>query len=96
MCWECRKFRHLAYNYRNKKEKTKGKLIPQNRFEVIVSKVIQCGVKEEVKVRKQEIVEEGIQCFRYWEVEYYKQEYLSIKVEKERRRSEKVAYAVSL
>jgi len=47
-------------------------------------------------VRKQEIVEEEIQCFRYWGVEHYKWEYLSIKVEKERRRSEKVAYVVSL
>jgi len=33
---------------------------------------MQCGVKEEVKVRRQEIVEEEIQCFRYWEVEYHK------------------------
>ena len=41
----------------------KEKLIFQNKFEVIVSRVIQCGVREEVKVRRQEIVEE-IRCFR--------------------------------
>ena len=96
MYQKCRKFGHLAYNCRNKKKKAKGKLIPQNKFEVITSRVIQCGVKKEVKVRKQEIVEEEIQFFRYWGVEHYKWEYLSIKVEKERRRSEKVACVVSL
>jgi len=52
VCWRCRKFGHLAYNCRNEKEKEKGKPIPQNRFEVIVSRVMQCGVKGEVKVRK--------------------------------------------
>jgi len=33
---------------------------------------MQCGVKEEVKVRRQKIIEEEIQCFRCWGVEYYK------------------------
>ena len=94
MCQKCRKFRHLAHNYRNKKKETKGKLIPQNKFKVIVSRVMQCGVKEEVKVRRQEIVEEEIQCFRYWEVEYHKQKYPNIKVEK-KRGSEEVVHAVS-
>jgi len=40
MCWECRKFGHLVCNSRNKKEEAKGKLVLQNRFEVIVSRVI--------------------------------------------------------
>ena len=40
MCWECRKFGHLVCNCRNKKEEAKGKLVLQNRFEVIVSRVI--------------------------------------------------------
>ena len=62
--WGCRKFRHLACNCRNEKEEKKGKPIPQNRFEVIASRVMQCGVRGEVKVRKQETVEEGVQCFR--------------------------------
>ena len=60
MYWEYRKFRHLAHNCRNKKKEAKGKLVPQNKFEVIVSKVMQCGVKEEVEVRKQKTVEEGV------------------------------------
>ena len=38
--WSCRKFGHLVCNCRNEKEKTKGKPIPQNKFEVIVSRVI--------------------------------------------------------
>jgi len=40
MCWECRKFRHLACNCRNKKEEAKRKLISQNKFEVIANRVM--------------------------------------------------------
>jgi len=72
MCWEYRKFGHLAHNCRNKKKKTKGKLVPQNKFEIIASRVMQYGMKKEVKVRKQEIVEEGVQYSRYWGVGHYK------------------------
>jgi len=57
---------------------------------------MQCGVKEKVKVRKQNTVEEGIQCFRCWGVEYYKWECPNIKVEEERRRSREVMYVISL
>ena len=71
VCWGCRKFGHLAYNCRNMKE-AKEKLVPQNRFEVIVSRVMQCGVREKAKVRRQETVEEGVQCFRCWGIGYYK------------------------
>ena len=94
ICYKYKKFRHLAYNCRNKKKETKGKLIPQNKFEVIASRVMQCGVKEEVKVRRQKIIEEEIQCFRCQGVEYYKQKCPNIKVEK-KRRSEEVVHAVS-
>jgi len=59
ICQCCKRFRHLVYNCRNKKVKIKKKLILQNQFKVIVSKV-----REEVKVRKQETVEE-VRCFRY-------------------------------
>ena len=61
-----------------------------------MSRVIQYRVKEEVKVRKQETVEERIQCFRCWGVGHYKWEYPNIKVEKKRRISEKVVHAVNL
>jgi len=64
VCWECRKFGHLAHNCRNRKKETKGKPISQNKFKMIASRVIQCGVKEEVTVRRQKTVEEGVQCFR--------------------------------
>jgi len=50
--WECRKFRHLVCNCRNRKEEIKRKLISQNKFEIIANRMIQCRVKEEVKVKK--------------------------------------------
>ena len=55
---------------------------------MIASRVIQCGVKEKVEIRKQETVKEGVQCFRCWRIEHYKWEYSNIKVEKERRSEE--------
>ena len=85
----------MACNCRNKKEEAKRKLVSQNKFEVIVSRVIQYRVKEKVKVRKQETVEEGVQYFRYWKVGHYKWKCPNIKVEKERRRSGEVVYVVS-
>jgi len=91
----CRRFGHLVYNCRNKNEEEKGKSILQNRFEVIASRVMQCGVKEKVEIRKQETVEEGVQCFRCWRIEYYKWECPVTKEEKERR-SKEAAYVVSL
>jgi len=51
VCWGCRRFGYLAYNYRNTKE-AKGKPVLQNRFEMTVSRVIQCRVREEAKVRR--------------------------------------------
>ena len=60
----CKKFRYLAHNCRNKKKEVKGKQISQNKFKVIVSRVMQYGVREEVKVERQEMVKE-VKCFRY-------------------------------
>ena len=64
VCWGCKRFKHLAHNYKNKKGKKKGKLISQNKFEVIASRVIQCKVREKIKIRRQEVIEE-VKCFRY-------------------------------
>ena len=64
MCQCYKIFRYLVYNYRNKREEVKGKPISQNKFEVIASRVMQCRVREEVKVRRQEMVEE-VKYFRY-------------------------------
>ena len=43
----------------------KGKPTPQNKFEVIASRVIQYRIREGVSVRRQETKEKGVQCFRY-------------------------------
>jgi len=45
MCWYCRKFGHLAYNCRNKRGEIKGKPISQNKFEIIMSRMMQCEVE---------------------------------------------------
>jgi len=76
-------------------KEAKGKPVLQNRFEVIASRVIQCRVREEAKVRRQETVKEGVQCFRCWKIGHYKWECPNIKVEKERR-SEEVAHVARL
>jgi len=49
--FSCRKFGHLAYNYRNSVREEKGKLIPKNKFEVLVSQVMQYRVRGEIEVR---------------------------------------------
>ena len=89
MCWYYRKFGHLVHNYRNKRGEIKGKLIPQNKFEIIASRVIQCRVGRKIKVRRQETVEK-VKCFRCWEVGHYKWKYLNI--EKRRKSKEKTAH----
>ena len=48
-----------------------------------------------MEIRKQETVEERVQCFRYWRIAHYKWECPVTKKEKERR-SKKAAYTVSL
>jgi len=70
VCWEYQRFRHLACNCRNKTREMKEKPIPQNKFEVIASRVMQCGVRKEV--RRQEKEEKEVQCFRYWGIGHYK------------------------
>jgi len=69
----------------------KGKPIFQNKFKVIASRVIQCGVREEIKVRRQKVVEE-VKYFRCWRIGHYKWKCPNIEVE--RRRHEKVAVYV--
>ena len=58
MYFECKKFRHLVHNYRNKREGEKRMLIPQNRFEVLLSRVMRYGV--EIKRQKSERKEKEI------------------------------------
>ena len=94
VCWKCKRFEHLVHNCRNRKGEIKEKPIPQNKFEVIASRVIQYRVREEV--RRQEMEKREVQCFRYQGIEHYKQECSNIEVEKEKRRNEEVAHTVSL
>ena len=68
----------------------KRKPVPQNKFEVIVSRVMQCRVREEIEVRRQKVAEE-VKYFKCWGVGHYKWKYPNIEVEK-RRCEEVVAY----
>jgi len=79
-CWSCRKFRHLVYNCRTKKGEKKKKEKSQNRYEMLVARVMQCRVKDKVEVRQQEKVEGEVKYFRYWGVGYQKWEYPNIGV----------------
>jgi len=50
-CWSCKKFGYLARNCRNKRKEEKGTSAPQNRFEVLSSRMMRCGVE----IRRQEV-----------------------------------------
>ena len=59
ICRKCGRFRHLVWKCRNG-EKQKKRMVVGNRFEVLRSQVMQCGVRE---VRRQEIVEGEVKYF---------------------------------
>jgi len=55
----CKKFGHLAHNCRNRREREKRTSIPQNRFEVLSSRVMRYGVeirKQERKRKEEEVI----------------------------------------
>jgi len=62
LCRCCKKFRHLAQNCKNKRGEEKGIVVPQNKFEVLSSRVMQCGVEEKT-IRSVRML--GVKCFRY-------------------------------
>jgi len=63
ICFICKKFGHLVYNCRNNKEEGKGMSVPQNRFKVLSSRVMRCGV--EMRKQKEEKKEgKAVQCFK--------------------------------
>ena len=63
---------------------------------MIASRMIQYGIRKEVKVRRQEIVEEEeVKCFRCWGIEHNKWKYPNIEVER-RQQEEEAVYVVKL
>jgi len=48
LCRYCKGFGYLAQNCRSKRKGEKGTIAPQNKFEILRSKVMQCGVEEQV------------------------------------------------
>jgi len=63
MYFECKKFRHLACNCRNKGVGEKKTSAPQNKFEMLSSRVMKCGIeiRKQERERKEEKV---IWCFK--------------------------------
>ena len=59
-CWECKRFGHLAKNCRNKEGRVEEKKKSTNRFKNLMSRVMQCGVRE---VRRQEVMREEMKYF---------------------------------
>ena len=58
---------------------------------MIASRVMQYKVREEVEVRRQEMMEE-VKCFRCWGIGYLKWKCPNIEVEKKKRKEEEVVY----
>jgi len=48
LCRYCKKFGHLARNCRNGKEERKGTVVPQNKFEVLKTRVMQCRAEDKM------------------------------------------------
>jgi len=61
LCRGCKRFGHLVQNCRKKKEEEKGVVIPQNKFEILSSRVMQCGVEERVVRSIRTVV---VKCFK--------------------------------
>ena len=62
---------------------------------MLATRVMQYGVRGEVKVRWQKRIKEA-KCFRCWGVGHCKQECPNIEVKREKRRSEQIACMVGL
>jgi len=88
-CWNCKGFRHLAQNCRNKKGKEERGTALQNKFEVLTSRVMQCDVKERI-IRKQEAVE--VECFKCGEKGHKYRECSLWKEEKKLRVAEEAVH----
>ena len=72
MCRSCKEFGHLACNCRNTKEGEKRTTVPQNKFEVLGSRVMQYEVEEKM-IRRHEVV--VVECFKCGEKGHKYREY---------------------
>jgi len=61
LCRCCKKFGHLAYNCRNKKEGEKREATTPDKFKVLLSRVMQCEVEKRM-IRRHEVV--VVECFK--------------------------------
>jgi len=61
LCFSYKGFGHLAHNSRNKREEEKGTVIPQNKFKVLRSRIMQYRVERRMR-RKVGVVE--VECFK--------------------------------
>jgi len=61
LCRCCKGFGHLAQNCRNRKEGEEGAIVPQNKFEVLRSRIMQCE-EEGRTIRRVGMVE--VECFK--------------------------------
>jgi len=68
LCFSCKKFRHLAQNYRNVEGEEEGKAISQNKFEVLSSQVMQYGIEERAArvARLQKVQQEKRLAYFLW------------------------------
>jgi len=83
----CKRFGHLARNCKNKEGGKKGTIIPQNKFEVLKSRVIQCRVEERIIRRHEAVV---VECFKCGEKGHKCREYPLWKRTKEERKLRRV------
>ena len=67
LCRNCRGFGHLARNCRKGKKEEKGVATSQNKFKILSSRVMQCGVEERA-VRSMRST--AVKCFKYGEEEH--------------------------
>ena len=61
LCFSCKGFGYLAHNCRNKREEEKRTVVPQNKFKVLRSRIMQCGVEGRM-IRRAGVVE--VECFK--------------------------------
>jgi len=61
LCRCCKKFGHLVRNCRNRRREEKGTVVPSNKFEVLRSRVMQCGIEEKAVRSMRTVV---VKCYK--------------------------------